>query len=86
MLHEASLRRRAHRFKPATDVHLGMGFTAVMSGSGRVGAFSIPPVHGKLRISAPNHEPVEGVSRHQTTDFTPKLQQRCHGSIPYIIC
>jgi len=81
---ETWLRRRAHGVKPATDVHFGMSFTAVMSGSGRAGGFRIPPVHGKLGISTSNHEPVDGVSRHHTTNFTSKFLQRRHGSIPYI--
>ena len=64
------LRRCAHRVKPATDVHLGVSFTAVVPSSGRFGGFRIPPVHSKLGISTSNHEPGDGVNRHQTTYFT----------------
>jgi len=54
------LRRCAHRLKPATDVHLGVSFTAVMPSSGRVGGFRVPPVYGEVGISTSNHEPVGG--------------------------
>src|SRR5579863_1063798 len=74
-LPETWLRRRAHRLEPATDVHLGMSFTAVMPGSGRIGGFRIPPAHSKLGISASNHEPVGGAGGHQSTDFTSKFLQ-----------
>src|ERR1700733_4206440 len=69
-LAETWLRRGAHRFKPPADVNFGMSFAAVMAGSGRTGGFGIPPMHGKFGISTSNHEPVDGVGRHQTTDFT----------------
>src|SRR5437879_1194629 len=72
------LRRCAHPVKPATDVHLGVSFTAVMPSSRRVRGFRIPPVHSKLGISTSNHEPADGVSGHQSTDFTSKFLQRCH--------
>jgi hypothetical protein len=47
-----------------------MSFTAVMPGSGGIGGFRIPPVHGQLGISASNHEPVDGIVGHDSTDFT----------------
>ena len=72
------LRRRAHRFKPATDVYLGMSFTAVVPGSGGVGGLGIPPVHGKIEISASNHKPVDGIGGNESTDFTPEFLHRCH--------
>src|SRR5258708_1927088 len=72
------LRRRAHRVKPATDVDLGMSFTAVMSGSSGVGGFRIPPVQGQIGISASNHEPVDGIGSNESTDFTPEFLHRCH--------
>ena len=75
---ETWLGRRAHGVKPATDVYLGMSFTAVMPGSGSVGSFRIPPVHGKIGISTSNHEPMDGIGGHQSTDFTPEFLQRCH--------
>src|SRR6267142_6139162 len=72
------LRRRAHRVKPATDIHLGMSFTAVMSGSSGIGGFRIPPVHGQIGISASNHEPMDGIGSNESTDFTPEFLHRCH--------
>src|SRR5450759_143587 len=44
-----------------------------MPGSGRVGGFKIPPVNGKFGISTSNHEPVDGISGHESTDFTPEF-------------
>jgi hypothetical protein len=47
-----------------------MSFAAVMPGSGSVGSFRIPTVHGKIGISTSNHEPVDGIGGNQSTDFT----------------
>ena len=79
---ETWLRRRAHRIKPATDVYLGVGFTAVMPGSGRVGSFRIPPVHGKIGISTSDHEPVDRIGGNESTDLTPEFLLRCHSLGP----
>jgi len=76
------LRRRAHRFKPSTDVYLGVSFTAVMPGSGGVGGFRVPPVHGEVGISTSNHEPVDAIGGNESTDFTPEFLQRCHEFSP----
>lgn len=66
-------------FRPSEVLrYLGVSFTAVMPGSGRVGGFRIPPMHGKLGISTSNHEPVDGICGHASTDFTPEFLQRCH--------
>jgi hypothetical protein len=78
-LHEAWLRRRADRVKPAADVDLGMSLTAIMPGSRRVGCLRVPPVDSKIGISTSNHEPVDGVGGNESTDFTSKLLKRCHG-------
>jgi hypothetical protein len=72
------LRRCAHRVKPATDVHLGVSFTAVMPGSGRTGGFRIPSVDGEVGISTSNHEPVGGAGGNESTNFTPEFPQCCH--------
>jgi len=61
-----------------------VGFTAVVPGSGRVGVFRTPSVHGKIGISTSNHEPVDGIAGNQSTDFTPEFLQRCHALLPYI--
>lgn len=78
LLDKLWLRRRAHRFKPATDVHLGVSFTAVMPGSGGAGGFRIPPVHGKVGISTSNYEPVGGARGNESANFTPEFLQCCH--------
>src|SRR5271170_886340 len=49
-----------------------------MPGSGRIGGFRIPPMHGKLGISTSNHEPVDGIRGHESTDFTSEFLQCCH--------
>jgi hypothetical protein len=72
------LRWCAHRVKPATDVHLGVSFTAVMPGSGSAGGFRIPPVHGEVGISTSNHEPVGATGGNESTNFTPEFLQCCH--------
>jgi hypothetical protein len=77
-LHETWLRRCANRFKPAADVHLGVSLPAVMSGSGSLGSLRIPSLHGKLDISTSNHEPVDRITGHDSTDFTSELLQRRH--------
>jgi hypothetical protein len=61
-----------------------MSFTAEMPGSGRVCAFRVPTVHGKIGVSTSNHEPVGGIRSHQSTDLTPEFLQCRHGSVPYI--
>jgi hypothetical protein len=78
------LRRRAGRFEPTTDVHLGMSFTAVVPGSGRIGGFRIPPVDSKIGVSTSNHEPAGGIRSHESTNLTSEFLQRCHSSVPYI--
>ena len=58
-----------------------MSFTAIMAGSLRVGGFGVPPVHGKFGFSASNHEPVNGVTGHESTDFTSKFLYGCHAFV-----
>jgi len=48
-----------------------MSFAALMPGTGRVCAFRIPPVPGKIRVSTSNHQPVGGIRSHESTDLTP---------------
>ena len=36
------------------------------------------PVNGKFGISTSNHEPVDGISGHESTDFTPEFLPCCH--------
>jgi hypothetical protein len=55
-----------------------MSFTAAMPGSGRVGGFRIPTVHGKIGISTSDHEPMDGIGGNESTDFTSEFLQRCH--------
>jgi hypothetical protein len=61
-----------------------VSFAAVMPGSGRIGGFRIPAVHGEIGISTSNHEPVDGIGGNESTDFTPEFLQRCHALSSYI--
>jgi hypothetical protein len=86
LLHETWLRRCTKRFEPATDVHLSVSLPAVMSGSGSLSSLRIPALHGELGISTSNHEPVDGITGHDSTDFTSELLQRRHVfSLPTLI-
>src|SRR2546428_12376064 len=49
-----------------------------MPGAGRVGGLRIPSLHCKLGVSTPNHEPVNGITGHESTDSTSEFLQRCH--------
>jgi len=75
---ETGLRRAAHGVKPAADIHLGMRFAAVMPGSSSLGSLRSPSLHSEFGISTSNHEPVDGMVGHQSTDFTLKFLQRRH--------
>ena len=82
-LFERWFRRGTHRLKPATNVHLGMGFPAVMSSLRRIGGFRVPSVHGKLRLPTSNNEPVNRVTGHNSANLTSEFLYRCHASFPY---
>jgi hypothetical protein len=56
-----------------------------MPGSGRVGGFKIPPVNGKFGISTSNHEPVDGISGHESTDFAPEFLPCCHDQVMFLV-
>jgi hypothetical protein len=55
-----------------------------MPGSGGIGGFRIPPMHGKFGIATSNHEPVDGIRGHESTDFTSEFLQFGHALSPYI--
>jgi hypothetical protein len=50
----------------------------------RCGSLGIPSVHRKLGISTSNHAPVDGITGHDSTNFTSEFLQRSHGFVPYI--
>ena len=79
---ESWLWRCTHGVKPAADVYLGMGFAAVMPGTGRCGSLGTPSVHSKLGIPTSNHEPVHGIIGHDSTDLTSEFLQSCHRLFP----
>src|SRR5258708_4937306 len=60
---EVRFRRRANRLKPAANVDLRMGFSAVVTSSSRVRRICIPLEDSKLRIATLNDKPVIGVVR-----------------------
>jgi hypothetical protein len=51
----------AYGFKPATDVHLGVGFATEMAGGGAIGGGQVPLDNGELLISALDHKPMDRV-------------------------
>jgi hypothetical protein len=55
-----------------------MGFTAVVSSPHCVGRFGVPAVYGKFSISTSNHEPVYGVTGHDSANFTSEFLFRRH--------
>ena len=60
-----------------------MSFSAVVASRRGVGGFGVPAVHGKLRLSTSNDEPVNGVTGHNSANFTSKFLYRSHASFPY---
>jgi len=78
---ETWLWRRAHRVEPATDVYLGVGFAAVMPGSGGVRGLGVPAIHSEIGIPASNHEPMDRAGGHESTDLTSEFLQCCHASV-----
>jgi hypothetical protein len=71
--------RRAYRLKPPAHVHLSMGLSAEMAGSGRGRRFRIPLEQPELRVSALDYEPVIRAIGNVSTDFTAEFLKRCHG-------
>ena len=71
-------RRGTHRVEPATDVHLGVAFSAEVACFSRTGSLSVPSKNRELRISALNHKPVNGIAGHRPADLTSEFLQRCH--------
>ena len=43
-----------------------------------VGSFQTPAEHGKLGISTSDYKPVNGITGHESTDFTSEFLHRCH--------
>lgn len=58
---ETSFRRRAHRFKPAADIDLGVSFATEMPSGRAAGGGRIPFDDGELLISALDHEPMDRI-------------------------
>jgi hypothetical protein len=56
-----------------------------MPRSGRIGSLGIPSVHGKIGISTSNHEQVNGIAGHDSTNLTSEFLQRCHGIFPNVV-
>ena len=60
----------AEGLEPAADVHLGVGFAAVVPGMGFVGSILVPFENGQLCIAAVDHNPPDRPVGLLTTDFT----------------
>jgi hypothetical protein len=72
-------RRRTYGFEPSADVNLGMGLSAVVPGPSRIGRLGAPFHNSEVRVSAFNHEPVNGIGGYYSADFTTEFAYRCHG-------
>ena len=64
---------RTYGLKPSTDINLSMAFPAVMPCTSSIRRFIVPLDDGEILVSALNHEPVNGIRRYCSTDFTTKF-------------
>ena len=60
-----------------------MGLAAVVPCPGRIGGLGVPFDNSEVRVSALNHEPVNGVGGYPSADFTTKFAYRRH-SFPIV--
>jgi hypothetical protein len=60
----------AERLEPPADIHLGVGFAAVVSGMGFIGRFLRPFENRELRVAAMDHDPPDWLIGLFTTNFT----------------
>ena len=74
--------RGTNGIKPAADVDLRVGFSAVMTSSCRFGDLGTPAVNRKIGISAVNHKPVQWIGGHDTADFATEFLQCRHEFVP----
>src|SRR2546429_9051494 len=58
---ECRLARPAYGFKPAADIHLGVGFATEMPGCGAGSSSQIPLDDRELLISALDHKPMDRI-------------------------
>jgi len=75
---ENRFRRRANRFKPAADIHLGVGFATEMTGGGRVGGGQIPLDNRKFLISAFDDKPMDWIVTDDATNLALEFFQTGH--------
>src|SRR6266481_871985 len=75
---EVWFRRRTYRVKPSANVHLSVGFPAVVPCAGCICGLRVPFENSELRIAALNHKPVNRIAGYRSTDFTSEFLKRCH--------
>src|SRR5580704_4885360 len=72
--------RRAHRFEPAADVHLGVGLAAEMPGRRTVGGIQFPLVDCELLISALDYKPMDRALTNRPANLALKFLKTRHAS------
>jgi hypothetical protein len=76
---EVRLRRRTYGFKPSADVNLSMCLSAVMPCPSRIGRLGAPFDNSEIRVSALNHEPMNGIGGYYSTNLTTEFAYGGHG-------
>jgi hypothetical protein len=67
--------RHAHRFKPAADIHLSVGFATEMPGGWACGGGHIPLDDCELLICALDHKPMDRILTDDPANFALELLQ-----------
>jgi hypothetical protein len=71
--------RRAHGFKPAADIYLGVSFATEMTGSWAHSSSQIPLDNRELLISALDHIPMDRILTDNPANLALKFLQTRHG-------
>ena len=71
-------RRDAHGFKPATDIHLSMGFATEVPGGWKCGGGQIPLDDCELLICALDHKPMDRILTDGSANLAPEFLQTRH--------
>jgi hypothetical protein len=75
---ESGFWRHAEGFKPAADIHLGMGFAAEMTGGGAIRGSQIPLDDREFLISALDYKPMDRIFRDDPANLALKFLQTRH--------
>jgi hypothetical protein len=70
--------RHAHGFKPAADVHLGVGLTTEMPGGGATGSSQVPLDDRELLVSAFDDKPTDRILTNGPANLALEFLQTRH--------